>query len=80
MNIEPAKTDGTAIRRYRKLKGLLIVELAEQVGITDGYLGRIEKCQVQGSPKVILRIANALGVTTADITKDDTTVRQPVAA
>lgn len=78
MHPEPTTTNGRAIRKLRKLSGLKLYQLADLVGVSDGYLGNIEKGRRQGAPDVILTIAQSLGVRVADITHDEPEL-QPVA-
>lgn len=61
--------DGSAIRTLRYSKGLRMRELASQVGVNHSVISRLENGHASGSPPVLLRIATALGVTVADITK-----------
>jgi transcriptional regulator with XRE-family HTH domain len=68
MKSEPASTDGIAIRRYRKHCGLRINELAELVGISSQHLGNIERGRRQGSPSLVLKISQSLGVPVDQIT------------
>lgn len=56
------KTDGARIRTLRKAHGLKMYELAAKVGITNGYLGQIERDITDGSSWVLRRIADNLGV------------------
>lgn len=70
MVTEPARTDGMAIRRYRKQRGLRINQLAEQLGVTPQHVANIEKGRRQGSPPLVLSIATALNVPIEEITAD----------
>ncbi len=56
------QTNGAAIRTLRKGRGLKLYELAREAGITDGYLGNIERGKANGSSWVLRRIASRLGV------------------
>ncbi len=60
-------TDGQAIRRRRILAGYTTTDLAEQAGISQGYLVHIERGQRFGRPPVLKRIADALGCGIEDI-------------
>ena len=56
------------IRKYRKEKGLNLVEMAKKVGISTGYLCHLEKGTRQNpSTKIMEKIANILGKTVAEI-------------
>ena len=60
-------TDGKAIRRLRQLGGHNSTPFAKEVGITVGYLSRLERGDRQASPAVLGRIARKLHVTVADL-------------
>lgn len=55
--------DGQALRRHRKLAGLSVTGLAEQVGCTPAYISILETRRERNcSPELFARIADALGV------------------
>lgn len=56
------KAMGKAIRRARKGQLLTIEKLAEQAGISENYLGKIERGEGMPSLQTIDRIARALNV------------------
>ena len=56
------KAMGKAIRRTRKGQLLTIEKLAEQAGISENYLGKIERGEGMPSLQTIDRIARALNV------------------
>jgi transcriptional regulator with XRE-family HTH domain len=59
----------TALKAWRKQRGLSVRELAELAGIDDGYLSRIETGDRNNpSEAIILRIAEALRVDVGAIT------------
>jgi transcriptional regulator with XRE-family HTH domain len=53
---------GERIRRRRQDQGLTLRELAERIGMTAGYLSRVENQQVTPSLDALQAIATALGV------------------
>ena len=56
------------IRELRKAKGMTLSALAGFVDISIAYLSDIENGNRHGSDATLRRIAEALGVTVADIT------------
>ncbi len=65
------KTDGARIRTLRKAHGLKMYELAAKVGITNGYLGQIERDVTDGSSWVLRKLADHLGVPLQEIVDED---------
>lgn len=66
----PASTPesiGQRIARYRKMRHLTQVGLANQVGISASHLAHIEQGNKQTTPSVTASIARALSITTADL-------------
>lgn len=55
---------GKRIRRIRENKGLKQDEIAARAGISIQHYGNIERGQTKLSLEALVRIANALGVTT----------------
>ena len=53
---------GENIRKERKKQALTIEKLAEKAGITDNFLGKIERGDGTPSLSTLDSIANALGV------------------
>lgn len=60
-------TNGLAIRRHRQLAGWNSTPFATHVGITVGYLSKLENGHCQASPGMLKRIADALGVKVRDL-------------
>lgn len=58
---------GKRIKQIRKSKKLSQAELAEKVGLSDGYMSYIETAAKCPSLEVLVLIANALGVTADEI-------------
>jgi transcriptional regulator with XRE-family HTH domain len=57
---------GMLIMRLRERQQLTQAQLAEQIGITQSTLSRIERGQVQPEPFVVRQLAAAFGMSTAD--------------
>lgn len=53
---------GEKIRNIRKNKNLTIVELAEQINVTSGYISQIERDLISPSLAVLRRLSQALEV------------------
>jgi transcriptional regulator with XRE-family HTH domain len=62
--LSPAATAAAIgyVRHVRRLRGMTQVQLAEHVGITQGALSDIESGRRNGSPAVMLKLAEALGL------------------
>lgn len=58
---------GRNIYRLRKRKDLTQEKLAEEIGITLNYLGIIEIGNKMPSMKVLIKIAETLGIKTKDL-------------
>ncbi|GFK94767.1 putative diguanylate cyclase YdaM [Fundidesulfovibrio magnetotacticus] len=61
------KRFGNRLRNLRQQAGLTQVQLAERVGLSDRYLGRVERGMVSPSFECIERMAQALGVDPAEL-------------
>ena len=61
------RTNGHKIRLAREIKGLTLMQLAEQVGMSAPYLSDIERGNRRGSRKTLERIAAALGLKMEEI-------------
>jgi transcriptional regulator with XRE-family HTH domain len=59
---EISQMTGQRIGRLRKSSGLSLAALAQQTGLGEGYLERIENCTSEPSLRCVIRIANAFGV------------------
>jgi transcriptional regulator with XRE-family HTH domain len=51
---------GNVIRNKRLKMGLLLADLADDVGVTDSYIARIEVGERSPGPKTLFRIADVL--------------------
>lgn len=60
---------GKAIRDVREKQGLTLEALAPQAGTTIGTLGQIERGKANPTWRTVWRIAEALGVSIADLAK-----------
>ena len=60
-------TDGAAIKHHRQMAGWNSTPFATKVGITVGYLSRLEGGTRQASPAMLKRIADELGVPMATL-------------
>jgi transcriptional regulator with XRE-family HTH domain len=67
MTTAPA-SHGAAIKALRKAYGWRQNKLAAAVGVSDAYLCNIEANRKPGSPEVLRKIADTLGVPLAAIT------------
>ena len=64
--------DGTKVRQIRDRQGLTARQLAKRVGISEAYMGRLEKNERQPSPAVRKALTDALCVPLEDIAVDAT--------
>ena len=55
------------IRRIRQAQSMTLSTLSQKVGVSIAYLSDIEKGNRRGSPAVICRIADSLGVSVSDL-------------
>lgn len=56
------------IRAFRKLKGLTQQQLADRLGTSVAVLGSLERGTRRPDPKLIMRIAETLGVDYDELT------------
>jgi transcriptional regulator with XRE-family HTH domain len=61
------ETMGTVIRRERRAQGLTLKELAARAALSVVYLGEVERGKKYPSALVLERLAEALGLTVADL-------------
>lgn len=57
----------TKIKLFRLKKGLLQWDLAQRVGVGESHFSKIETGRVIPSPEVLVRIADALGVSPEEL-------------
>lgn len=69
-------TDGAAIRRHRQLAGWNSTPFANHIGITVGYLSRLEGGHRHASAAMLKRIADALNVPIVDLVAAKKTVER----
>jgi transcriptional regulator with XRE-family HTH domain len=55
------------IRAFRKLKGYTQLELAEELGISIGILGAVERGTRMPDQRLIERVADTLGISVAEL-------------
>lgn len=55
------------IRAFRKLKGYTQLELAEELGISIGILGAVERGTRIPDQRLIERVAETLGISVAEL-------------
>ena len=53
---------GIHVRQIREKKGLSQQDLADDCGITQNQVGRIERAEINTTIKTLVKIANALNV------------------
>jgi transcriptional regulator with XRE-family HTH domain len=58
---------GSRLRAFRKMRNLLIDDVAQKAGVTKSFISRFERDEVQASVATLLRICEAIGVKPADI-------------
>ena len=64
---EPAKAFGAAVRALRTEQGVAQETLAHLVGIERSHMGKIERGEHMPTLAIILKIARALGCSSADL-------------
>lgn len=73
---------GLNIRRFREEANLSLSELAERAGVSKGYLSALEnedaETRRRPSGQSLYKIAEALGVTIADLLGEHTHLDEPV--
>lgn len=62
---EPARAFGMAVRAVRTRASIAQEELANRAGIDRSHMGKIERGEHMPTLAIILRVAEALGVTSA---------------
>lgn len=72
---EPADRDavmvGARIRNRRQHKGVRLIDVAEQVGLSESYLSQLERGRTQGSIAALKRITDVLGMTMSELFEPD---------
>jgi transcriptional regulator with XRE-family HTH domain len=64
------KTLGKQVKKHRQAKGWSQMLLAAEAGLDKGYIGSIERAEVNPSIKKIARIADALEIRVIDLLDD----------
>lgn len=62
MPAESFPTNGAVIRALRKAYGMKLYELAKDIEVTDGHLGKIETGRVNASTTVLHRLMRRFDV------------------
>jgi len=65
---------GAAIRKKRNARGWKIATLADKVGVTEDFIGKIERATDIPSLQTVVLIANALEVSVDSLVRDDLTI------
>lgn len=65
---------GAAIRKKRNERGWKIGTLADKVGVSDDFIGKIERATDIPSLQTVVAIANALEVSVDSLLRDDLAV------
>ena len=68
---------GNKVRTIRKASGLTQEQMAEKAGITEGYLGTIERGEKWARPEVLEQLAKALKVAPGDLFPPGKSGRRP---
>jgi transcriptional regulator with XRE-family HTH domain len=75
--LEQLKNLGPKIRYYREQRGYTQEQLAEKLGITKGYISRVENNKERPNLEFLANVADALGVHVKDLFDDDTPPTPP---
>lgn len=73
MNNDFYKLLGENIKRYRKVKGLTQQELADKLGISLNFMGKIEVAFSKPSLDTLIKIAEGLNISVSDLCRFDDT-------
>ena len=65
---------GQQIRTLRKIRGWTILHLSTKAGVDNGFLSRLERGLAEYSSDTLQKLADALGVTAAEIFQSDSNV------
>lgn len=74
MNNDFYKLLGENIKRYRKVKGLTQQELADKLGISLNFMGKIEVAFSKPSLDTLIKIAEGLNISVSDLCRFDDTL------
>lgn len=69
---------GTKIRAERHKLGLTLDKLSEIVGISEPFLGHIERGERKLSVETLIKLASALGVTVDSLVQDSISIEQDI--
>jgi transcriptional regulator with XRE-family HTH domain len=71
---------GTLIRRHRKEKKLTLKAVAEEAGISEGFLSQVENSVSSPSVDTLVGICNAIGINAGDLLNQANTQEKRVVA
>lgn len=63
----PAAGIGARLRRRRRALHLTLKAVAEQAGLTEGYLSQVERDQVNASVRTLQRLCDVLKLSVGDL-------------
>jgi len=69
---------GKNIKKIRKGKGLSLNELADMIGMTKGYISKIENSDTAPPLSTLSKIAASLSVEVGDLTAEEVDLPQPM--
>jgi transcriptional regulator with XRE-family HTH domain len=75
--LDQLKNLGPKIRFYREQRGYTQEQLAEKLGITKGYISRVENNKERPNLEFLVKIADALGVHVKNLFDDDYVIPAP---
>src|ERR1700738_208651 len=70
---------GTRLKHARMTKGMSLLQLARQVGCTEGFLSKVEHDKVSPSLTMLHKIVAALEINIARLFSEDSSATDPVA-
>ena len=77
-NTLPGGTAGDRLRRRRRALHLTLAQVAEEAGITTGYLSQLERGVVSGAVGTLQRVCAALKLSVGDLFQDPASSAGPV--
>ena len=69
---------GQKLRQVRRLKRLRLKELADQIGLSESLLSKIENNRTTASPPTLGKLADALGTNVAYLLANDDSIVGPI--
>ncbi|MEV6702111.1 MULTISPECIES: XRE family transcriptional regulator [unclassified Streptomyces] len=74
----PAAGIGARLRRRRRALHLTLKAVAEQAGLTEGYLSQVERDQVNASVRTLQRLCDVLKLSVGDLFEQAGSAASPV--